>query len=934
MTDSNRPRIPDVDRVLDEMSRAVPSAAAESAAAARVRARLLEEAGAAHHAAAAAPPSGAITGCTGASGYQALIPARLDGTLDGPRALLLDDHVRECIPCRRALMAAGSAGAAASASSNAARRERAAGGRLWLAAAAAAVAVAGISAWRLGLIPGFAPPVQAAAIRDIHGEVFVGDPAAQGGMRVARAGQALGPNEVIRTAREGGAFVTLADGSLIEMRERSELSLGARSDGTAIRLTRGDIIVEAAKQAGGHLYVTTDDAVVSVVGTVFAVDAGVRGSRVSVLDGEVHVTHGASTTVLNPGDQVITDPGVAMTPIDQEFAWSREVDRHIALLSELASLRKDLDEQIALPPARRDTRLLDSAPAGTIVFASLPNLSEGLGGARRLIHDRIEKNEVLKTWWDETMTDGNRSRFDEALSQMQALGEQLGPEIAVSVTLDDTGDFGGLAMVSELRHPTLFARALPAEVAKVNAAAHEGAPRLRLLPATLPAALPERSGHDLQELLLWTHRDLILAGTSLEMIRAIGAAADSGGSAAFSESPFHARLAEAYADGVEVLVGVDVSAVVQHLIAAQARQTSEANEDMQTHLDMLRLSGFLDMKHLIVERQGDGDRTTDTAVLTFDQPRRGIASWLAPPAPMGALQFVSPDASFVAAAVVKEPVRLADDLFAILASASPEFGSHLSEFEEKSGLSLREDLAASMGGEVALALDGPILPTPSWKVVAEVYDPVAFQAALEKLVTEVNEGLEKHQDVQVNGTAPHLVIERDDSGGRTVWTMRTEGASLAARWMFADGYLVMAPSRALLDRALELRAARTTIANSPALRALMPRDGRLDFSALMYQDFRSIAGPLARTLQGIGGDLTPAQEAALDDLGGRLEPTLAWAYAEDNRILVAGTRNGRGFGSELAALFGMGGPLDAAPLAGLLAGHLAEAHGAPGGGTP
>src|SRR5262245_3150548 len=116
MTDSNRPRIPDLDRVLEAMSGAVPDAAAESAAAARVRARLLEGAGGAHHAVAAAPPAGAIAGCAGPSGYQALIPARLEGTLDSARALLLDDHVRECIPCRRALMAAGSTGAAAAAS--------------------------------------------------------------------------------------------------------------------------------------------------------------------------------------------------------------------------------------------------------------------------------------------------------------------------------------------------------------------------------------------------------------------------------------------------------------------------------------------------------------------------------------------------------------------------------------------------------------------------------------------------------------------------------------------------------------------------------------------------------------------------------------------------------------------------------------------------
>ena len=36
-------------------------------------------------------------------------------------------------------------------------------------------------------------------------------------------------------------------------------------------------------------------------------------------------------------------------------------------------------------------------------------------------------------------------------------------------------------------------------------------------------------------------------------------------------------------------------------------------------------------------------------------------------------------------------------------------------------------LAATMGGDVAIALDGPVLPVPSFKVAIEVYDPARFQ---------------------------------------------------------------------------------------------------------------------------------------------------------------------------------------------------------------
>ena len=59
------------------------------------------------------------------------------------------------------------------------------------------------------------------------------------------------------TAGAAGARITLADGSQIEMRSQAELTVEREDDGLGIRLRRGDIIVSAAKQRNGHLYVHT-----------------------------------------------------------------------------------------------------------------------------------------------------------------------------------------------------------------------------------------------------------------------------------------------------------------------------------------------------------------------------------------------------------------------------------------------------------------------------------------------------------------------------------------------------------------------------------------------------------------------------------------------------------------------------------------------------
>ena len=118
----------------------------------------------------------------------------------------------------------------------------------------------------------------------------------------------------------------------------------------------GNIIVTAAKQHHGHLYVKTRDCVVSVVGTVFSVKAEATGSRVAVIEGEVHVQHGDVSQTLLPGQQVATNTEMKAVPIQSEIGWSQDAVAHVAMLQQATAP--------AVPPA--------PAPAGTTPVESRP----------------------------------------------------------------------------------------------------------------------------------------------------------------------------------------------------------------------------------------------------------------------------------------------------------------------------------------------------------------------------------------------------------------------------------------------------------------------------------------------------------------------------------------------------------------------------------
>ena len=74
--------------------------------------------------------------------------------------------------------------------------------------------------------------------------------------------------------------------------------------------------------------------------------------------------------------------------------------------------------------------------------------------------------------------------------------------------------------------------------------------------------------------------------------------------------------------------------------------------------------------------------------------------------------------------------------------------------KSKTGVNVLNDIAAPLGGEVTMAFDGPMIPTPRWKLIFEVYDPTTLQSTIAKLVDSFNrEGNSKGHTLQLTHAA-------------------------------------------------------------------------------------------------------------------------------------------------------------------------------------
>lgn len=795
----------DFDRLLNSIREEDPGAGVMEAASGRVRAKLEMR---------AVDMGGRLNSC---EDFRALADAYREGGLNEARYMLVEDHLHSCVACRRFFRGEQKSIGVMMPT----RKSRVAIVLPWAIAAAVAL-VAGFTLPEYFNVV-FAPSGPRASVASVDGELYK---VASTGLTLLTVGSAIAENDQVRTAKGSRAVLKLRDGSLVEVAERSDLRVNERWSGKTIALERGSVMVEAAKQRRGRLEISTPDCMVSVKGTIFSVSRGLKGSRVSVVEGEVKVDKATGTELLHRGDQTATNPTMALTPVAEDISWSHNSAKYDELLGELSAIGKKIDE-IPGPGMRYSSKLTSVLPANIAVFVSIPNLSTTLAEANAIFEQRAQESPVLKEWWD---ADGARN-VRKIVDQVRTASDYLGDEVVFAVPVVN-GKLTQPMMVAEARKPGLkdyLERSL-------------GRPLL--------------DGRD--------SVGMIEQGNLVMM----GGKAGSG----FEGTEFGKRVAQSYASGAGWLFAADM----EQILAAHVK-------------DSKNVTGLDNIRYLIVERKQNLGRTENSATVSFAGARSGIASWIAPPAPMGTLDFISPDATFAASFVVNNPGALLGQLSTITGAASV-----FTEIQKQTGVDVPNDIAATLGGEVTIAVDGPLLPTPSWKVAVEVNNPARLEWSIEQMV----------KTAQTQQPEAGIQLTNEVVGGLTYYTLTSVKSPMAVNYVFTDGYLLMAPNHNLLSMSIQNRTLGTTLTRSSTFRAQLPQNGEMNFSALVYYNAGAAIAPMADQLKSTNF-LTADQKKALAALTADRAPTLIYAYAEPDRI-VAATR-GSFFGLGLDTLVGLNG---------------------------
>jgi len=703
----------------------------------------------------------------------------LSGELADTRRVLMEDHLSRCPGCRASLAATKGESRVVAMPQRSRSSYRVV--RWGSLAAAAALILAVLYLGRGSIDAMMAPGGPRATVVSADGGLYR---LPQGALA---AGAAIGENEPVRTGPGAHAVLRLADGSTLDVNERTELFVRSAWSGQAIHLQRGDVIVRAAKQRRGHLRVMTRDSVASVKGTVFAVSAGLGGSVVSVVEGSVAVSQPGQEVLLSPGQQAASDPALAMS-VEEAVSWSPSAEEYLEILGSLVKIERQLAEQLPRD-LRTSSPLLSYLPAGAVVYGAVPNLGGTIGQALGLAEQQASENAAFGTFWNSE----TGLKLRQMVDRIQSVSSLLGDEIVFCASHPGLGE----------PVPMVMARVQSGRRAEL-ASALEG-----LFVGTDEPAPPFSVSEEL----------MVVSNSPSSLAWALGHLGQG------ASSPFAAAIGERYRRGVGWLIAMDAPPVVK----------AASGDDAPP----VELAGMIGMKYLFIEQRAPAGAEENELTLAFQGPRMGMASWLADTGSGGAAEYLSADALLAGYVSTREPWQLFEEFTALMTREDASLASNLALADEKLGAGFIDNLTKAMGTEAAFAFNGFSVNGPAWVMAALANDPAVIDSSLQKLIDVFNAQLApEDQDKRI-------VLAQETANGRVWSTMKPAGFPFGVTWTYDEGYMVAASDRASAERAIATRHGGSQLVWSPAFRGQLPSSAGMHPSAFVWLNTKGALGILS-----------------------------------------------------------------------------------------
>ena len=702
--------------------------------------------------------------------------AYLRKELSDTRRLLLEDHLSRCPGCRtRIAELKGERTIVAMPQRSSSRWMR------WGTMAAAAALLLGVVYLGRDAIDGMmAPGGPRATVVAANGGLYrlpVGS---------LDAGAAIGEHESVRTGPGAHAVLRLADGSMVDVNERTEMYVTAAWSGQTIHLQRGDIIVKAAKQRRGHLRVLTRDSIASVKGTVFAVSAGMGGSVVSVVEGSVAVNQPGREVLLSPGQQAASIPTLA-TSVASAVAWSPDAESYLELLRSFVKIERDLANFPA--ELRTNSSLLSHVPAGAVVYGTVPNPGLTIDRALSLAEEQSAQNATFGAWWNSETGRLLRQMMD----RVQSVNSLLGDEIVFCATVPAVNE----------PVPIVMARVQPGKRSELSTAL-EG-----LFAATGEALGSYSVSDDL----------MVVSNTPAHLAWALAHQGEGAG------SPFATAIGERYQRGVGWLIGMDAQPLV-----------SMASTD---DAPPIKLAGMMGMKYIFLEQRAPAGAVENEVTFAFQGARTGMGSWLADAGSGGAAEYLPVDALAAAYVSTREPLQLFEEFTAQITKATPDFEHGLSSMDEKLGPGFVQNLAGALGTEAALALTGLSTSGPTWVLASVANNPSVIDGSLQKLVDTFNAELGPEDQ------GKRIALTQEIANGRTWNTIKPGGVPVGFSWTYDRGYMVAGSDRASAERAIATANGGSPLVWSPEFLGQLPSSAGLHPSAFGWLNAKGALGMLS-----------------------------------------------------------------------------------------